>query len=171
MTYYAFIKDNQINGKGKCVSTGQNLFSFEITEEVYNDLDRYMWNGEDVVLNPDYDEEQASIREANFKAQFFEIQNYGFYRKQPKGYTSALESLTVAYNLVTSGVIQELPAGTFIFYQEPDYTKPEECTEEWLINHQILSEAMTAQQFLPFYAQFVIAWNTQMHESELKNED
>jgi hypothetical protein len=169
MTYYAFIQNNKINGCGQCPCTSETIFSFEITEEVYNNIDHYIWDGSDVVLNANYDEEQAAIRESNFKSQFFEIVNYGFYRKQPKGYTSALESLSVAYNMVTSGVIQELPAGTFIFYQEPDYTIPEQCTEEWLINHQILSETMTAQQFLPFYAQFVIAWNQQMHESELKN--
>ena len=123
-----------------------------------------------LVLNPNYEEEQAEIREENFKNEFFEIENYGWYRKKPKGYTSALESLTVAYNMVTSGVIQELPAGTFIFYPEPDYTIPEQCTEEWLVEHHILSEAMTAQQFLPFYAQFVVAWNNEMHKASLIQE-
>ena len=116
------------------------------------------------------EEEKAQEREEAFKNEFFEITNYGWYRRKPKGYTSALESLTVAYNMVTSGVIQELPAGTFIFYPEPDYTKPEQCTEEWLIEHHILSEAMTAQQFLPFYAQFVVAWNNEMHKATLAQE-
>ena len=109
------------------------------------------------------DAEKAAIREEDFKKEFFEIEGYNFYRKQPKGYTSALESLTVAYNMITSGVIQELPAGTFIFYPEPDYTKPEQCTEEWLVANQILSEAMTKEQFIQFYAAFVVAWNTEMH--------
>lgn len=116
------------------------------------------------------EEEKAKEREEVFKNEFFEIQGYNFYRKKPKGYTSALESLTVAYNMITSGIIQELPAGTFIFYPEPDYTKPEQCTEEWLIEHHILSDAMTAQQFLPFYTQFVVAWNEEMHKADLSQE-
>ena len=131
----------------------------------YNSEKYQVVNGE-LVLNPDYDQQQAALREAAFKSEFFQITNFGWYRKKPKGYTSALESLTVAYNMVTSGVIQELPAGTFIFYEEPDFTKPEECTEEWLVEHQILSQAMNAQQFLQLYAAFVVAWNTEMHESE-----
>ena len=58
MTYYAFIQDNKINGVGECPCTAENLFSFEITEEVYNNIDHYMWNGEDVVLNPNWEEEE-----------------------------------------------------------------------------------------------------------------
>ena len=59
MTYYAFITNNQINGKGQCECTGEDTFSIEITEEIYNDLDRYMWNGTEIVLNPNYEQEQA----------------------------------------------------------------------------------------------------------------
>ena len=59
MTYYAFIENNKINGKGECPCTTNGIVSFEITEEVYNDLDRYIWNDSDVVLNQNYDEEQA----------------------------------------------------------------------------------------------------------------
>ena len=59
MTYYAFIQDNEINGKGQCPQLTDGVISFEIDELVYNDLDRYIWNGEEVVLNPNYDEEQA----------------------------------------------------------------------------------------------------------------
>ena len=163
MTYYAFIQDDKINGCGECRQLTQGVVNYEITEEIFNNIDKYVWNGEAVVLDPDYEQKQADEREANFKAEFFQVGNFGFYRKKPKGYTSALESLSVAYNMITSGAIQQLPAGTFIFYPEPDYTKPEECTEEWLVAHHILSEAMTAQQFVQFYAAFVTAWNTEMH--------
>ena len=55
--YYAYIEDNKINGIGQCPCT--NLLSVEISEEVYNDIDRYIWNGEDVILNPNWEEEQA----------------------------------------------------------------------------------------------------------------
>ena len=74
MTYYAFIENDKINGKGQCPQLTQGVISFEITEEVYNDLDRYMWDGTDIVLNPNYDEEQLTIAkqekytEANIKA-------------------------------------------------------------------------------------------------------
>ena len=58
MTYYAFIENEKIDGKGQCPCISEVIVSYEITEEVYDNLDRYMWNGSDVVLNPNYEEEQ-----------------------------------------------------------------------------------------------------------------
>lgn len=59
MEYYAIITDNMINGKGQCPCTGDNTFSVEITEEVYNDLDKYIYSEGQVILNPNYEQEQA----------------------------------------------------------------------------------------------------------------
>ena len=115
------------------------------------------------------DEEKAEIREAGFKTQFFYIENFGWYRKVPKGYSSAVESLNTAFNAVS--VLNKLPAGMLIFYETPDFTKPEECTEEWLIEHQIKNQEMTAQEFAQFYMLFMTAWNTQMHENTESEEE
>ena len=59
MTYYAFIENNKINGTGQCPVLNEEIANFEITEEVYNNIDHYIWDGSDVVLDPDYDEKQA----------------------------------------------------------------------------------------------------------------
>ena len=56
--YYAFIENNQINGTGQCPCLNEEIANFEITEEVYNNIDHYIWDGSDVVLDPDYDEKQ-----------------------------------------------------------------------------------------------------------------
>lgn len=56
--YYAFIENNKINGVGECRQLTEGVINFEITEEIYNDIERYMWNGSDVVLNPNYEDEQ-----------------------------------------------------------------------------------------------------------------
>ena len=162
MTYYAFIENNRINGKGQCPQLTDGVISFEITEEVYNDLEHYMWDGDDVVLNPNYEQEQADLREENFKREFFKVNNFGWYRKQPKGYQSAVESMNVLFNI--ANVAQGIQAGLVIFYQEPDFTKPEECTEEWLVQHQIVMPAMTVQEFMQLYVAFMTAWNTEEHE-------
>ena len=55
MTYYAFIQDNKISGKGQCPSSMQSV---EITEEVYNELEKYIWDGSAVILNPNWEEEE-----------------------------------------------------------------------------------------------------------------
>lgn len=125
---------------------------------------KYIVVEDQLVLNPDWDAEQAALREQNFKSQFFEIPNYGWYRKVPKGYSSAVESLNTAFNAVS--IMQQLPANMLIFYQEPDYTIPEQCTEEWLVEHQIFNEAMSIQEFGQFYITFMTVWNNQEHVNE-----
>ena len=108
------------------------------------------------------EEEEAELREANFKKEFFKVNNFGWYRKQPKGYQSAVESMNVLFNI--ANVAQGIQAGLVIFYEEPDFTKPEECTEEWLVEHQIVMPAMTVQEFMQLYVAFMTAWNTEEHE-------
>lgn len=60
MTYYAFIENNEINGVGQCPCLNEEIQNIEIAEIVYNsiveDKDRYIWDGVDVVVNPDYEE-------------------------------------------------------------------------------------------------------------------
>lgn len=107
------------------------------------------------------EEELAKQREIGFKSTFFLIPGYGWFRRVPKGYQSAVECLTFAFNNVS--IIGKLPANTLIFYMEPDYTQPYQCTEEWLVAHQIFNEEMTAKEFGQFFALFSVAWNNAEH--------
>lgn len=59
MTYYAFIFENQINGCGECPITNDEIQNVEITEEIYNNIDHYIWNGARIILDPDYEQHQA----------------------------------------------------------------------------------------------------------------
>lgn len=104
----------------------------------------------------------AEQNKAEFESKFFEIESVGYYRKQPKGYQSAVESINTAFNMVT--VLGLLPANTLTFYTAPDFADAEQCTEEWLIDNSFKNEAMTAQEFGEFYAKFMTAWNTQEHK-------
>lgn len=118
------------------------------------------------IIDPNWEQEQADLRETNFKSKFFYIKNFGWYRRQPKGYQSAVESMNVLYNIANievEGEPQGIQAGLIIFYQAPDFTKPEECTEEWLVAHQIILPAMTRDQFMLLYVAFMTAWNTEEH--------
>ena len=120
-----------------------------------------------LVLNPDYDTEQATKREENFKTNFFEIAPIeglftgGWYRRVPKGYTSAIESLNTAFNAVT--VLGKLPADTLTFYTAPDFADAEQCTEEWLVANAFKNAEMTTTEFGAFYATFLQAWNATEH--------
>ena len=130
-------------------------------EELEAHPNKVIVSGDVIVLNPDYEQEEAQARQADFEAKFFNIPGYGWFRKEPKGYSSAVESLNTAFNAVS--VLQKLPAETMIFYAQPDFTKPEECTEEWLIAHQTKNAEMSVQEFGAFYMAFMTAWNAQEH--------
>ena len=66
MSYYLWIEDNKINGGSTLLQKEvftDNRFQVEVSEEVHNsyikDNLKYVWNGSEIVLNPDYEEEKA----------------------------------------------------------------------------------------------------------------
>lgn len=58
--YYAFIKNGKIDGSGECQQTSEGVINFEISKEVFENIDRYMWNGESVVENPNYQPDHSA---------------------------------------------------------------------------------------------------------------
>ena len=60
--YYAFIENNKINGKGECFAEADGLTCVEISEEVYNNLDHYIWYGGRIIENPNYKQEDYERR-------------------------------------------------------------------------------------------------------------
>lgn len=102
------------------------------------------------------------IKEQWFNANFFEIPDYGWYRKRPKGYADAVTSFNTAYNMVQA--LGSLPAGSLIFYTKPDFTNKEQATEGWLLANQIKSEEMDKETFNRFFSVAVQTWNTQEHK-------
>jgi hypothetical protein len=144
--------------------TGYQIVSEEVYDNYLEDPDRYkVIDGvfTDIINTPEYEAIKAEEREEGFKAKFFYIEDFGWYRKQPKGYQSAVESMNVLLNI--ANLTDGIQAGLIIFYQQPDYTKPEECTEEWLVQHQIILPAMSKAEFMALYVAFMTAWNTEEH--------
>ena len=164
MTYYAFINNNQIDGTGLVECLNPEIQNIEITEEVYNNIEKYIWNGETVVINPNYDEEQALKRKTDFENQFL-LTSKGNYRLQPKGYANAQQSMDTINNIVMAmGGLTETIANMVIFYDTPDFTKPEQCTEEWLLEHQHHPETMTTQQWVQFYIEFTTLYAQKQYQ-------
>jgi len=155
--YWQQLLDEQSSGK-EIVSDGTRVFT-AAPGKYYTDANG-VWHEKS---DDEFAAEKTAKREENFKNDFFYIENYGWYRKTPKGYASAVESVNTAFNAVS--VVGTLPAGSLIFYTAPDFTDETQCTDEWLIAHQIKSEAMDAAAFGTFYAAFITAWNSQEHAS------
>lgn len=130
----------------------------EIRDIKQSDIDCEWYLTEKCPMKP---EPTAADRRNDFLNNFFKVEGYGYYRKVPKGYQSAIESINTAYNMCKEN--NGLPAGVLIFYQEPDFNKAEQCTEEWLTNHQIVLPAMNEQTFVELYNLFITTWNRQEH--------
>ena len=64
------------------------------------------------------------------------------------------------------GGLNETIAQMVIFYATPDFTKEEECTEEWLIQHQSHPETMTIQEWTQFYIQFTTLYAQHQYKAE-----
>lgn len=161
--YYIYIENDKINGCGQCQCS--NAINVEVGEEIYDDFienpEKYVNQDGEIVLNPNYEAQQLKKLEKEFNSQFFEIPSFGYFRRIPKGYNSAVESLNTVCSAVT--FMKSLPQGTLTFYHKPDFTKPEQCTEKWIINNSYKNEAMTLEEFALFYTTFITAWNTQEH--------
>ena len=82
--YYVDIIDNKI----ACKSIFPSASSVEVSEEVYNNVERYIWNGSEVVINPNYEEEQAEK----------ERQRIGQLQVTKRVFALALQQLGISYS-------------------------------------------------------------------------
>jgi hypothetical protein len=168
MTYYIHTENNKIISCGEC-PMDEPFQSIEVTEEIYNnfieDADRYIYQDGEIISNPDYEEIKANERKAEFESKFIQT-IWGWYRKQPKGYANAPQSIDIIFNIVNaSGGFTEQVADMMLFYQQPDFDNAEECTEEWLVEHQYKHEPCSIQEFMQFYIAFQTAWANDQYKS------
>ena len=61
--YYIFIEEGKLNGAGEAQLLDENVINYEVDEALYNayleNQELYIWDGEKVVEDPDYEEKQA----------------------------------------------------------------------------------------------------------------
>ena len=119
------------------------------------------------VIDPDYEEKQKNLRQENFYNNFLATSK-GNYRLMPKGYANAQQSIDTVNAIVMAmqGLTEDI-ANMIIFYDTPDFTKEEECTEEWLIQHQHHPEPMTVQEWVQFYIEFTTLYAQQQYKAGL----
>lgn len=129
--------------------------------DYFKDTSKYLIQDNEIVLNPNYEQEQTEERENNFKKEFFYITGYGWYRKTPKGYSSAVESImALGMFYSTTGV----PEGILTFYEAPDFSQENQCNEEWLVENSYKNSPMTAEELQEFITKFMMSWNTEEHQ-------
>jgi len=134
-----------------------------ITQEQITKLEKYGKNyfiisNNTLVVNPNYAKAQEKERQKNFESKFIET-SWGWYRKMPKGYANAPQSIDIIDRLVSkfdgfTAQINEM----MLFYQKPDFSKEKECTEDWLVAHQYKHGICSKEDFDTFYLDFQIRW-------------
>lgn len=111
------------------------------------------------------DEEKANARKQTFYTQFIQT-SLGNYRLQPKGYANAQQAMDVTNTMATAlGGLTEQLTNLVIFYETPDFTKEEQCTEEWLVAHQIKPNVMTLVEWQKFYLEFCQLYAMQQYKT------
>ena len=118
MAYYVYIQDEQINGKGQSKCIGKNI---EVTVDVYDNLDRYIYQDGLIVENPNYEEEQINARRQQFNNDFFNT-SLGYIRRKVSMATGETKDfLSDLLPTISMGVQLGQPV-QIITYKEPDFT-------------------------------------------------
>lgn len=106
----------------------------------------------------EYLQEQAEKRKEEFYNNFV-VTSWGAFRKTPKGYSSAVEAVNTIFNMVNvAQAFTEQLSPLLIFYEVPDFTKEEQCTEEWLVANQKTHEPCDLATFMQWYLEFQTVW-------------
>lgn len=117
------------------------------------------------------DEEKANARKQEFYTQFIQT-SLGNYRLQPKGYANAQQAMDVTNTMATAlGGLTEQLTNLVIFYETPDFTKAEQCTEEWLVANQIKPSVMALADWQKFYLEFCQLYAMEQYKSEVVDEN
>ena len=86
--YYIFIENGKINGAGEARQLNDGIINYEVTQEIFEDFvnspTKYVYKDEQIVLNENYDNEQAEIK----RQYLIEEVNYGL--KAKYAYTGVL---------------------------------------------------------------------------------
>lgn len=114
------------------------------------------------------EEELTAQRQAEFESKFLNLDTNKNFRLEPKGYANAQQSIDTVNNMVNiAGSLTQEIATMVLFYETPDFSKPEECTEEWLIAHQYSAEPMTKEQWALFYVDFTTKYAQKRYQQAL----
>ena len=60
MSYYVFIENEKINGCGECKCLNEDILNIEVSQDIYNNLEKYIYQDGEVVINPNYEQEQEA---------------------------------------------------------------------------------------------------------------
>lgn len=132
----------------------QDLVLYHLDKVEETDDEYILENDEYVIIDEAYYKRKAEEREQAFYKEFIST-SLGNYRLVPKGYANAQQSIDLIDRLVDKmGGLTEQLRNMMLFYKTPDFTKPEQCTEKWLVNNQYNPDEMSLEEWDKFYLEF-----------------
>lgn len=54
MSYYIFIQDNNIIGKGQCKCLNDTIINLEVNKDTFDNIEKYIYSGGVITQNPEY---------------------------------------------------------------------------------------------------------------------
>ena len=153
--------------QGKIKYYVEQTFEEPTIEKWEETEDEYVLDGDEYVKkDAQWEQEQTEKRRESFYNTFLAT-SLGNYRLQPKGYANAQQSIDTVNNMVNAfGGVNETLAAMVIFYETPDFTKEEECTEAWLVEHQYNIQPMTKEQWQQFYVEFATLYARKVYKAD-----
>lgn len=67
MTYYVFIQNDEIIGTGQCRCLNDDIQNISVPQEIYEDIDKYIYQDGEIILNPNYEAEQMAKEKARIQ--------------------------------------------------------------------------------------------------------
>lgn len=141
MTYYAFIKDDKIDGVGQCRCVTEGFTNLEITQEQFENIDCYIYQDGAIVPDPNYYQKQVDKRkqdkylENETKREDFLVSGVC--------YKDIMFDSDIEQKLNISIQVSMMPDGATITWVGMDGITSLECTKEDLLNIGGLLTAMT----------------------------
>ena len=57
--YYAHIKDNKLTDISQCKYIGEEWINLEVSQDIFDNSEKYIYSNGEIILNPDYEAEQV----------------------------------------------------------------------------------------------------------------
>lgn len=67
MAYYVFIQNEKINGTGQCKNLTEGVLNIEVEEDIYNNIEKYIYKDGNIVINENYEQEQLEKEKARIQ--------------------------------------------------------------------------------------------------------
>lgn len=131
--YYVMVENGDIMGCGQLPCITEGVINVEVSEMLYNAViaDRqandgqsvkYIYSDGDIVINPEYEQQQALKREEQFKKDFFET-SLGYIRRKVSMKTGETKDFLTDLLPSIAMAVNSLQTVNIIAYNEPDFTQ------------------------------------------------